>query len=146
MTDVRRSGAGNAATRYKAGTAPRPLKVLVVDDEPNICTIFAERLGRHSHLVRTFTTGEEAIQAAGAESFDVVFIDVMMPGLNGLQVLRVLRERLPKATFIMITGHADSELVDGALASGAFLCLSKPVSLEDIASLLDGLSAGSRPG
>jgi two-component system response regulator AtoC len=146
MSDVRRVSAGDAGTEGEADVATRPLRVLVVDDEPNICAVFADALVRHDYVVTTCTTGEEAIQAAEAESFDAVFIDVMMPGLNGLQVLRALRSRLPEATFIMITGYPDSRLVDGSLASGAFLCLSKPVSLEDVVELLRGISQRSQAG
>ena len=146
MTDVRRSGAGKAATQDRTNVAAKRSRILVVDDEPNICAVFADALLRHNYHVRTCTSGAEAIQVASNASFDVVFIDIMMPGMNGLQVLKVLRERLPKATFIMITGYADSKLVEGSLDSGAFLCLSKPVRLEDIVSLLEDLAAEHRPG
>ena len=132
--------------RNKTNVAAEPSRILVIDDEPNICAVFADALVRHNYLVRTCTSGEEAMQVVGSESFDAVFIDVMMPGMNGLQVLRALRERLPRAIFIMITGYPDSGLVDGSLASGAFLCLSKPVSLEDVVHLLDDISGDSSSG
>ncbi len=146
MTDVRRIGASGTRIQDRTNVAAKLSRILVVDDEPNICAVFADALVRHNYHVRTCTSGAEAIQIAGKESFDAVFIDVMMPEMNGLQVLKALRERLPGATFIMITGYADSQLVEGSLDSGAFLCLSKPVRLEDIVSLLEDLAAEHRPG
>jgi len=118
----------------------RPLRVLVVDDEPGICDVFRDALGRLQHRVTTCTTGQRAAEEAACQAFDIVFIDIMMPGMNGRQVLRVLRERLPKALFIMITGFPDSKLVEGCFEEGAFLCLAKPVSLYEILDLINGLS------
>ena len=146
MADVTRLSAREARIQDRTNVAAKPSGILVVDDEPNICAVFADALVRHNYRVRTCTSGEEAIQLASNESFDAVFIDVMMPGMNGLQVLKVLRKRLPRAIFIMITGYPDSGLVDGSLASGAFLCLSKPVSLEDVVDLLNDISGDGGSG
>jgi two-component system response regulator (stage 0 sporulation protein F) len=66
-----------------------------------------------------------------------------MPGMNGPQVLEALRRLLPKAAFVMITGFAESELVDESLEKGAFLCLSKPLSISEIRDLLQGLTEES---
>ena len=78
---------------------------------------------------------EEARQC----SFDVVFLDVRMPRMDGLETLKALHRLLPKATFVMITAYAESALVDESLDSGAFLCLSKPLSITQVASLIESL-------
>ena len=114
------------------------LRILVVDDEPGICDVFQDGLGRSQYHVTTCTTGQRAVEEAARQMFDVVFIDIMMSGMNGRQVLHVLRDKLPKALFIMITGFPDSKPVEACLEEGAFLCLSKPISLYEILDLIKG--------
>jgi CheY-like chemotaxis protein len=117
-------------------TMAKPARILVVDDEPEICAVFREALQREGFSVTACTTGEQAVQESSREPFDLVFLDIMMPRMNGRQVLQLLRRRLPKAIFVMITGFPDSDLVEGCLEDGAFLCLFKPVSLADILELV----------
>jgi DNA-binding NtrC family response regulator len=112
------------------------LDVLVVDDEPSICSVLEEALGRWRCRVTACTTGEQAIKEADLHTFDIVFIDVMMPGMNGLQVLQALQRAIPKAVFIMITGSVDSELVGGCLSEGALLSLCKPFSIAGLLELV----------
>ena len=112
------------------------LDVLVVDDEPSICRVLEEALGRSRCRVTTCTTGEQGIAEAKLRNFDIVFIDVTMPGMNGLQVLQVLQRAIPKAVFIMITGSPDSELVGGCLNEGAILSLCKPFSIAGVLDLV----------
>ncbi len=119
------------------------LSVLVVEDEPGICDVFHEALGRHRCRVTACTRGEQAVEEARSHSFDIVFIDVMMPGMNGLQVMHALHRAVPKAVFIMITGYPDSELVERCLSEAALLSLCKPLGAAEIADLVRDL-AGRR--
>jgi DNA-binding response OmpR family regulator len=107
-----------------------------VDDEPNVGSLLRDALVRHGHRVVTLTDGQRAVEEAARRSFDVVFLDIRMPGMNGLQTLKALRRLLPKATVIMITAYAESELVDESLESGAFICLSKPLSIFEVVELV----------
>ena len=120
----------------------RGLDILVVDDEVNIGNLLRDALVRHGHRVVTFTDGQHAIEEARRRSFDMVFLDILMPGMSGTQALRALRRLLPKAIFIMITGCAESDLVEEPLDSGAFMCLSKPLSIVDVVDLVEGLGRG----
>lgn len=120
----------------KSQPASRSLDVLVVDDEVNVGNLLRDALVRHGHRVVTFTDGQRAVEEAARRSFDVVFLDIRMPGMNGLQTLKALHRLLPKATVIMITGYAESELVDQSLESGAFICLSKPLSIFEVVDLV----------
>jgi DNA-binding NtrC family response regulator len=122
----------------------RRLDILVVDDEVNVGNLLRDALVRHGHRVVTFTDGQRAVQEAARRSFDVVFLDIRMPGMNGLQTLKALHRLLPKATVIMITGYAESELVDESLESGAFVCLSKPLSIFEVVEMVQSFGGEQR--
>jgi len=117
----------------------RPLRILVVDDEQSVCDLLRETLAAQGHLVDTETSGALALERTEHRNYDVVFLDIKMPGLNGAETLKRMRQRLPGAEFIMITGYAASELVDESLSYGAFVCLSKPFSLSQVAEMMEDL-------
>ena len=123
---------------YRPPAAGAGLDVLVVDDEQNVCDLLRDALARYGHRVVSFTDGHRAIEEAQRQSFDVVFLDIRMPGINGVEVLKTLHRLLPQATFVMITAYAESELVDESLDSGAFICLSKPLSILEVVELVQG--------
>jgi len=125
-----------AAKDGKAQPAGQSLDILVVDDEVNVGNLLRDALVRHGHRVVALTNGQQAVEEASRRSFDVVFLDIRMPGMNGVQTLKALHRLLPRATFIMITGYAESELVDESLEGGAFICLSKPLSIFEVVDLV----------
>ena len=128
------------ALQIKGESQMRVLRILIVDDEEPICELLKDTFRKQGHLVLAETSGEKALETARSEPFDVVFLDIKMPGLNGVETLKQMRRILPKAEFIMITGFAASELVDESLSSGAFVCLSKPFSLNQLTDMIEDLS------
>ena len=94
-------------------------KILVVDDEPHIRELFHDALSRRGHEVTTTDSGMQAMAMAQAQQFDIVFLDIKMPGMNGVETLQALQRLNPQATYVMITGFARSELVEESLGSGA---------------------------
>ena len=115
------------------------LKALVIDDDEVICTMLGGILTKLGHKVTTHTSPRLGMAAVREQAFDVVFLDIKMPGLDGVEVLRSIRPLLPKATFVMITASADDERVGVALSAGAGLCLSKPfdsIMVEDLLAFL----------
>jgi len=119
-----------------------PLDILVVDDEHSICMLLSDVLGRFGHNVVTCQDGANALQLADNKKFNLVFLDIRMPGMGGLDVLKNLRELQPEATFVMITGYAKDDIIDEALQSGASACLCKPFSLTQVTKLLEEVTAG----
>ena len=114
-----------------------PVRVLVIDDEPNIRELFEDALRRNGHQVVTCASGEEAVERAREIGFTHAFVDIKMPGLNGVETLKLLREINPGACFVMITGYAGSEMVDESLGNGAMLCLAKPFGVAQILDLVE---------
>ncbi|MBL4637530.1 MAG: sigma-54-dependent Fis family transcriptional regulator [Kofleriaceae bacterium] len=103
-------------------------RILVVDDEEGIRSFVAECLQTEGHAVVQAATGDEAIVLARAESFDLVITDLRMPGISGLEVLRILRDEQPEVEVILLTAHgAVSDAVE-AMRQGAFDFVQKPVS------------------
>lgn len=113
-----------------------PLRILVVDDEPSICLLLRDVLTPLGHHVETLQDGQAAIELAGRERFDVAFLDIRMPGMNGLDVLKAMRELCPDAKFVMITGFAQTDVVEECMKNGASACLGKPFSITQVMKLL----------
>lgn len=106
--------------------------VLVVDDEPGIRELLAQILVDEGYTVATVATGEEALGALSREIFDVVLLDVQLPGLNGLEILRQLKASGNRVPVVMISGHATVEQAVEAVREGAADFLEKPLGLERV--------------
>jgi DNA-binding NtrC family response regulator len=110
-----------------------PQKILVVDDEKAICQMFIKRLSSKGHQAKAVSTGRKAINKAKKESFDVVFLDVIMPGISGVEVLERIKEISPKTKVVMITGSLmKDDTWDELKQKGASGFIMKPFSMEDI--------------
>jgi len=103
---------------------------LLVDDEEELVETIAERLELRGIVAETVTNGEEALQRVLEKPFDVVLLDVKMPGLGGMEVLKLIRMQRPNTQVILITGHASVENGDRRLLEGAFDFIVKPVDIE----------------
>ncbi len=121
----------------------KPLEVLVVDDEQSICLLLRDVLARFGHNVTTCQEGAVALEAAQESRFDLVFLDIRMPGMGGLEALKKLRVVQPQATFVMITGFAKTDIIEEALRSGASACLCKPFNLSQVVKLLKDIEQGA---
>ncbi len=105
------------------------MKILIVDDEPHVAEILARSLEREGHQAAIATSGEEALEALDPEGPDAVFLDVSMPGMNGLDVLAEVRRRRPSLPVVVITGHATPDEVDQVRRLGAVDVIEKPAPL-----------------
>ena len=99
--------------------------VLVVDDDENVGHLFERLLGGPQE-VSVAADGYEAIQKARQRSFDLIFIDVRLPGIDGVETLKRLREISPDAVMVMMSGHEVSHEIREAFSLGAQDFLAKP--------------------
>ncbi|MFO7873475.1 MAG: sigma-54 dependent transcriptional regulator [Bacteroidales bacterium] len=104
-------------------------KILVIDDEKSIRSTLQDILAHENYEVTLAEDGQEALEKADQQKFDVVLCDVKMPGLDGLEVLDRFREIDPDATFVMISGHGTIDTAVEAIKKGAFDFISKPLDL-----------------
>ena len=110
--------------------------VLVVDDEKNIRLTFSETMTQMGFDTRTASNGEEALTKMQGAEFDLVLLDLRMPGMDGIEVLRRIRERYPKVRVIMITAHGTVESAVEAMKLGAVDFIQKPCTPDEIRGLV----------
>jgi DNA-binding NtrC family response regulator len=117
-------------------------KVLLVDDEDEFITTLAERLKIRGIEASIATSGGEALKHIDADKPDLVVLDVLMPGLGGLDVLDQIRKTDPQIRVILLTGRGSAQEDDGSIPLGAFDYLIKPVNIDDlIQKMRDALNA-----
>jgi len=114
----------------------RSLEILVVDDEQSICLLLRDVLARFGHQVTTCQDSTAALEIADERKFDLIFLDIRMPGMNGLDALKKLRDVQSTAKFVMITGFAKDDIIQESLRSGASTCLCKPFRLSQVVEVL----------
>ncbi len=105
-------------------------KVLVVDDEPEAVELLTEFLSSKGYEVLTATSGEEALRRVKEERPHLVLLDIQMPKMNGLEVLRRIREIDPEMGVIMATGVNEEDVGRKALELGAFDYVVKPLDMK----------------
>ncbi|MFO0850877.1 MAG: sigma-54 dependent transcriptional regulator [Gemmataceae bacterium] len=110
-----------------------PASVLVVDDEPVIRDTLAEFLGQEGFAVSACGTGEEAVELARTQRFDVAVCDLHLPGLDGLEVLDRLTRLSPETAVLLVTAYATVETAVEAFQKGAADYLMKPILLPEVA-------------
>ncbi|RMG44667.1 MAG: sigma-54-dependent Fis family transcriptional regulator [Acidobacteria bacterium] len=106
--------------------------VLVVDDEPSVRDALAQILADEGYRTLTAASGEEGVAMAAEQQPDAVFLDVWLPGMDGIEALQLLRERGVDAPVIMISGHGTIETAVKATKLGAYDFIEKPVALERV--------------
>jgi excisionase family DNA binding protein len=111
----------------------KDFKVLVVDDEPEIGQTFQRLLGGEQ-VVEVAHDGYEALEKIRGTPYDLIFLDVRLPGMDGVQTLESIREILPDAIVVMISGYSVEEEVKRAMAMGAQDFLPKP--LDDVDKIM----------
>lgn len=105
----------------------RSLRILVVDDDADNAYSLGELFEMEGHAVKVALSGEDAIAAYLSADFDIAFMDVMMPGLNGVESFMEIRRMRPEAKVFMMTGYSVEQLLQQALAQGAMGVLPKPL-------------------
>jgi len=109
----------------------------VVDDEPVVCKSCLRILTEAGYEVETTLSGKEALEKLGHEPFDIVLVDLKMPGINGMEVLRNIRKTDPEIAVIMITGYATVESAVEAMKLGAFDYLPKPFTPDELCIVVE---------
>jgi len=112
------------------------IKLLLVDDEPEFLKTVSERLALNDFDVVAVSNGGEAITSAEKGFFDVAVVDFQMPGMDGTQVLKALKERHKYLEIIMLTGHATINSAVECTKLGAFKYLEKPYNFEKLVEVI----------
>ena len=119
-------------------------RILVVDDEEPVCKTVASALAGEEHTVDTALSAEDALLKAEAARYDVVITDLMMPGLSGMDLLKIVAEKMPDTKVIMITGFPSVKSAVEAMRLGAFDFIPKPFTPKELRSLVSRALASKR--
>ncbi len=104
----------------------------VIDDEPVIHDILGQLLSSEGYEVEISSSGEEALEKHSSQAFDVILLDLLMPGLDGIQVLKGIKKIDPQAVIIIITAYASVESAIAAMKIGAYDYIQKPFKHEEL--------------
>ena len=111
--------------------------ILIVDDNHALCKTVSLVLQRKGYEMTTAEDGLEAIEKVKENAFDVIFMDVKMPRLDGVATYKTIREIRPESAVIMMTGYAVEELVQQALEDGAYAIIHKPLDIDRAVALIE---------
>ena len=125
-------------------TLPAGLRLLLVDDEEDFVRTLAERLRLRDVSASVVFDGESALARLSEERFDLVVLDVGLPGVSGLQILQRIREERPGLPVVLLTGNVDAKDGLEGVKLGAAACLTKPLELREFLTLLTQLCTGER--
>lgn len=117
------------------------IKVLLVDDEKAFVDLLSERIGLRGFSVGTALNGEEALDKIEAEGFDVVILDVAMPGMGGIETLREIKARQPLLQVIMHTSNTTVSTAVEGMKLGAYDYLIKPSEIDELVEKIKGAHA-----
>jgi DNA-binding NtrC family response regulator len=112
-------------------------KVLIVDDEQKFLNYLSKRLDLREYDVTSSLNGEDAVEKVKIHDFDVIILDVLMPGMDGIEVLREIKKIKPLTEVIMLTGHASVESGVEGMKLGAYDYLMKPCETEELISKIN---------
>lgn len=101
-------------------------KILVIDDEPIVRTSCVRSLSPEGYEVKSASSGREGLELLENEPVDLVLLDLKMPDMDGIEVLKIIKNRWPETKIIMITGYSTVETAVKTLKLGAFSYLEKP--------------------
>lgn len=125
------------ALRSSMASLHRKKRVLVVDDEDGVRVLLAELLNNFDCQVSEARDGVEALFLLKREDYDLILLDIRMPVINGVKVLKEARTFKPDARFVIITGYNDAALIEEAYTLGAITVMLKPVTLQDLEQLFN---------
>lgn len=111
-------------------------KIIVVDDDKDLAESLADILEFNGHTVELAHSSEAAIQAVQQQDFDLVFLDIVMPGMNGVECLQQIHDIKPAAKVFLMTGYSRQDLQDQGMTFGALDVLHKPIPATKILEIL----------
>jgi CheY-like chemotaxis protein len=108
------------------------LKVLVVDDKKIVADVFDFTLGYSGHQVKCVTNPDEAITLVKTQKFDIAFLDLILPTIDGIDLLKKLRKHAPDLPVVMMSGYSSEDKWNRVRELGVVSCLRKPFEFDDV--------------
>lgn len=131
---------------YRAHEFEAPSKILLVDDEREFVETLSERLMMRDMNAAVVYDGEQALKAVAEEEPEIIVLDLMMPGIDGMEVLQRIKREHPQVEVLVLTGHGSGKDREACLAAGAYAYLQKPVDIEELARVMRSAYNKSKGG
>lgn len=119
-------------------------QILVVDDEARMADLIRRELEDHGHSVAVSGDGPSALDKLGESRFDLVVTDLKMPGMDGLELLQVIRSRYPETEVVLMTAYASAQTAVKAMKEGAYDYLTKPFEMDELLIMVNRVSEMKR--
>lgn len=119
-------------------------RLLIVDDEQDVTHLLSMRLGRRGYACAVAHSGEAALESLERHPAHIVVMDVMMPGMGGLEALQRIKALWPRTAVILLSGHANMRIAVDAMRTGAFGYLMKPVDFDELIFKIEDAAAQLR--
>lgn len=120
------------------------LRILLVDDEEDLVGAMAERLALRGFLVETATSASDALRRLHEDPFDVLILDVKMPGIGGLNLMAEMKRKRPDLPVILFTGHGSVADAERGMQQGAFDYLMKPIEVDELVGKIRHAAASKK--
>ncbi len=111
--------------------------ILVVDDNISLCKTMSSILKHNGYAVTTAVDGLEAIDRVRERPFDITFMDIKMPRMDGVEAHRRIKQIRPDSAIIMMTAYSDEDLLEQAMQEGAYAVLYKPLEVKEVLMIVD---------
>mgnify|MGYP001223600005 CR=1 FL=1 len=111
-------------------------RILVVDDETQVCHVLDELLGQYEHEVATATSGPEAIAMLPDYQPELILLDILMPDMDGMEVLNHIKDWNPEIPVVILTGVDDENIAEQAIDAGARDYITKPILGDQLETVL----------
>ncbi len=116
-----------------------PARILVVDDEVDFAEMLSLRLKEVGEIVMSVHNGQDCLKTLEEkDNIDIVILDIKMPGMDGIEVLKEIKKKFPLVEVIMLTGHGSAETAVEGMKLGAYDYLMKPADFTDLTAKLEG--------
>jgi excisionase family DNA binding protein len=120
----------------------KPVHILVVDDEPLVGQLFKDSLNETGYQIITTLSSIEALELIDKSHFDLIFLDLLIPEIDGAELFRRIRQVEKQVPVVIITGYTDSDVMKRALEHGPFIVLKKPFTGVDIINTIQSFVEG----
>lgn len=111
-------------------------KILIVDDEEHIRSLMESYLTKQGFTTYLAQNGKEAFEIITTKKPDLIFLDIQLPGMDGVEILKEVKKKYPDIAVIMISGNATEEIAKETLEIGAFEYINKPVDLDKVSEVI----------
>lgn len=137
---VKKAEIFSESKRIKRSRKKTKLNILVVDDEEEICRMLIRYLTIENHKVRAVNSGKEAIKIVNREEFDFILLDLLMPGIRGVSVLKSVKKISPQSRVILMTGNMEKPgFIKHIKKEGAYAYMEKPFQMEKVVDIINSI-------